>query len=277
MSEKRRSKGTRTATSTLAQLVERPHLAFRIDVGEAPQVLAEVRALLTRVTELHANLERMVPSTTRILGRPLAEVRRVLRLDAGEGFDIEAARQRIAGDDYAVRRFLADLTTDEWLIQDRPDHWTATPKAKELQFESRGRLTRAKADGLVAQLLARVRAVNGDPKYAFKVDSVVLFGSYLSNRDRIGDVDVAIALRPRLRNKDAQEALEESARSRGTESRNIVERLFRPRREVRQALKARSSWLDVRDVSELDELLQTRRVDYKVIYGYWLPKPKATK
>jgi hypothetical protein len=42
---------------------------------------------------------------------------------------------------------------------------------------------------------------------------------------------------------------------------------------VRQALKARSPWLDVRDVSELEEVLQTRRVDYKVIYGYWQPKP----
>ena len=88
---------------------------------------------------------------------------------------------------------------------------------------------------------------------------------------------MAIALRPRLRNKDAQEALEESARSRGTESRNIVEHLFGPRREVRQALKARSSWLDVRDVLELEEVLQTRRVEYKVIYGYWQRKPKATK
>jgi predicted nucleotidyltransferase len=155
------------------------------------------------------------------------------------------------------------------------DHWTATPKAKELQFESRGRLTRVKADGLVGQLLARVRAVNDDPKYAFKIDSVVLFGSYLSDRDRIGDIDVAIALRPRLQKKDAQKALEEAARSRGPESRNLVEHLFRPQREVRQAVKARSSWLDIRDVSELEDVLQRRRVDYKVIYGYWQPKPKA--
>jgi len=259
----------------LAQLVEQPHLAFRLDVGEAPQVLAQVNTLLTRVTDLQSNLQRMVPSTTRILGRPLAEVRRVLRLDAGEGFDIEAARQRIAGDDYAVRRFLADLVTDESLIQDRADHWTVTVKAKELQFESRGRLTRDKADSLVGELLARVRALNADAKYAFKVDSVVLFGSYLSNRDRIGDVDLAIALRPRLQNKEAQKALEEVARSRGPRSRNIVEHMYKPQREVRRALKAKSSWLDVRDISELEEVLQQRRgVDYKVIYGHWQPKLK---
>jgi len=278
MSERRVTKSrarTRAATVTLAQLVEQPHLAFRLDVGEAPQVLAQVNTLLTRVTDLQSNLQRMVPSTTRILGRPLAEVRRVLRLDAGEGFDIEAARQRIAGDDYAVRRFLADLVTDESLIQDRADHWTVTVKAKELQFESRGRLTRDKADSLVGELLARVRALNADAKYAFKVDSVVLFGSYLSNRDRIGDVDLAIALRPRLQNKEAQKALEEVARSRGPRSRNIVEHMYKPQREVRRALKAKSSWLDVRDISELEEVLQQRRgVDYKVIYGHWQPKLK---
>jgi predicted nucleotidyltransferase len=231
--------------------------------------------LLARVTELQSNLLRMVPSTTRILGRPLSEVRRVLRLDAGEGFDLEAARQRIAGDNYAVRRFLADLVTDGWLIQERADHWKVTAKAKELQSESRGRLTRVKADGLVGELLARVRTINQDSKYAFKIDSVVLFGSYLSNRDRIGDVDVAIALRPRLQKKEAQEALEEAARARGPRSRNIVDDLFRPRREVQQAVKAKSSWLDVREISELEDVLHRSSVAYKVVYGYWQPRLKG--
>jgi hypothetical protein len=78
-----------------------------------------VNSLSARVTELQSNLQRLVPGTTRILGRPLTDVRRVLRLDAGEGFDVDGARQRIAGDDYAARRFLADLVTDGWLIQDR--------------------------------------------------------------------------------------------------------------------------------------------------------------
>lgn len=267
---------SREASRRLARLVEQPHLAWRLETVEAPEYLALVSSLLTRVTELQKNLQRMVPRTTRILGRPLSEVRRVLRLDAGEGFDVEAARQRIAGDDHAVRRFLADLVTDEWLIQDRPDHWIATPRAKELQFESRGRLTRAKADGLVGELLARVRAVNDDPKYAFKVNCVVLFGSYLSSRNRIGDVDAAIALRPRLQRKEAQQALEKEARSRGPRSRNIVDHLSKPQREVRQALKAKSSWLDIRDISELQDVIQERgRIPYEVIFGYWQPVLKA--
>jgi hypothetical protein len=267
---------SKDATQQLARLVEQPHLVWRLELGQAPKYLALVTPLLSQVTELRDNLQRLVPSTTRILGRPLSEVRRVLRLDTGEGFDIDAAQERIARDHYAVRRFLADLVSDEWLIQDRPDHWIATPKAKELQFESRGRLTRTRADGLVAELLKRVRTVNEDPKYAFKVDSVVLFGSYLSGRDRIGDVDAAIALRPRLQKKEAQAALEKQARSRGPRSRNVVESLFKPQREIQQALKAKSSWLDIRDVSELQSLMQEQGpIPHEVIYGYWHPELKT--
>jgi hypothetical protein len=76
-----------------------------------------------------------------------------------------------------------------------------------------------------------------------------------------------------LQKKEAQRALEEAARSRRRRRRNIVEHLYKPRREVMQILKAKSSWLDVRDVSELEDVMQERgRVEYKVVYGYWLPK-----
>jgi hypothetical protein len=87
---------------------------------------------------------------------------------------------------------------------------------------------------------------------------------------------VAIALRPRLQKKEAQKALENAARSRGPRSQNMVAHLFKPQREVQQALKAKSAWLDVRDISQLEEVLQSRRgARYEVIYGYWQPKPKG--
>lgn len=266
------------STQRLMRLVEEPHLAWHLSPAEVPEYLSLTTELLTRVTELKNNLGRIAPRTTRILGRPLGEVRRVLRLDDGEGFDLEAARQRIAGDDYAARRFLADLVTDQWLIQERPDYWVATAKAKELQFKSRGKLTRAKADSLVSELMVRVHVINDDSNYAFKVDAVVLFGSYLSALDRIGDVDVAIALRARLQNREAQKVLEEEARSRGRRSQNMVDHLFKPQREVLQALRAKSSGLDVRNISELQGLLQERGdVPYSVIFGYWQPTLRADK
>jgi hypothetical protein len=67
------------------------------------------------------------------------------RLDDGSGISFDDAAERLAKDDhYSVRRLMADLVTHEWLIQDSPDHWMATDKAREFQTTTRGRLTRAR-------------------------------------------------------------------------------------------------------------------------------------
>ena len=129
----------------------------------------------------------------RHVGRSLKEVRAVLRLDIGSGFTFSDAVRRLPrADAYEIRRLMADLVTDEWLVQDFPDHWVATDKAREMQTASRGRLTRVRAQAVLTTFMERVRNMNDDAKYAFKVDCVVLFGSYLSGRDRIGDIDLAV-------------------------------------------------------------------------------------
>jgi DNA-binding IclR family transcriptional regulator len=73
-------------------------------------------------------------------------MRALVRLDEGAGFSLQDVASRIPDDAGAQRRLLADLVTDEWLVQDASDHWKTTDKAKALQTTSRGRLTRASAD-----------------------------------------------------------------------------------------------------------------------------------
>jgi predicted nucleotidyltransferase len=46
-------------------------------------------------------------------------------------------------------------------------------------------------------LLERIELLNGDPHFLARVEKAVVFGSYLSRVDRLGDVDVAIRLIPR--------------------------------------------------------------------------------
>lgn len=260
------------------RLLQDRHFAFEVPAGQAPEFLQHIQEFHVRVTDLRDLLARRVPSSTRILARPMREVRAVLRLDTGGGFNFDNARERIRGDSYAVRRFLADLVTDEWLVQDAPDHWIATQRAKELQFKSRGRLGRMRAEGLLSELLHRVREANEDPKLAYKIDAVVVYGSYLSGRDRIGDVDVAIKLRPRLQAHQAQEALENQARDRGPHFRNIVESICWPQIEVLRFLKARSPWLDVKSISDLEGLFRSgARVSHEVLFGYWVPPSQRTQ
>jgi len=85
---------------------------------------------------------------------------------------------------------MADLVTDGWLIQDRPDHWVATDQARELQVTSRGRLTRARAQVALTGLTDRVGAVNDD--------------------------DVAVRLKERGKSKEAQRRLEDASHNRAS-------------------------------------------------------------
>lgn len=57
-------------------------------------------------------------------------------------------------------------------------------------------ISRGTAERVLREFVDRVNTVNASKEYAFKVKSAVLFGSMLSCVDRLGDVDVAIDLRP---------------------------------------------------------------------------------
>jgi hypothetical protein len=255
-------------------LVDEPHLVCGLHATQIPLYLSHATELLSRVTELHDGLARRLPQTARVLGRPLRQVRSIIRLNNGEGFTFEEASDRFSPRDfYAVRRLLADLVTDEWIVQDASDHWVLTDKARELQTKSRGKLSRDRADGLLAEFVDRVHRMNNGGDYAFKVDTVVVFGSYLSALPKIGDIDIALKLRPRKQSKAEQDALEKLIRDKAPSGLNMVEHLGWPKTEVKRTLQAGSAFIELRDISELDALFEAgAKPKYEVIMGHWLPK-----
>jgi hypothetical protein len=48
------------------------------------------------------------------------------------------------------------------------------------------------------QFLERLDAVNSSPDYVYRAESAVLFGSMLSEAERLADVDIAIELLPKI-------------------------------------------------------------------------------
>ncbi len=57
---------------------------------------------------------------------------------------------------------------------------------------------RKTAELVLRQFLERLHAVNDNPDYVYRVESAVLFGSMLSTTERLGDVDMAIELQPKV-------------------------------------------------------------------------------
>jgi DNA-binding IclR family transcriptional regulator len=55
-------------------------------------------------------------------------------------------------------------------------------------------LTRKTAERRLAEFIERVRALNANDYYLYRVRTVRVFGSYLTERDRINDIDIAVEL-----------------------------------------------------------------------------------
>jgi hypothetical protein len=105
--------------------------------------------------------------------------------------------------------------------------WIVTEQADAVSGAKQPRFTRASVDKAIAGLLDRVRAINADHNAAHKVSRVVVFGDYLSSRERLQAADVGIQFeRPR--------EVREGAAEHETEERILKD------------LKARSAALNVR-------------------------------
>jgi hypothetical protein len=209
-----------------------------------------------------------------LAGRPFKEVRAVLRLDEGNGFDFSTVAQLSRSEDHEIRRFMADLVTGGWLRQDLRDHWVVTDRGREILVTSRERITRLRAEAVLTAFMERVREINKDRRCTFQVDVVVVFGSYLSDRPRIGDVDVAVRLRPRYRSKKERKEVEQAVTALAPHVPAILDHRIWPSRKVISTLKAKQTAVDVRGIGEL-ELAFQRGVPfpYQVLLGHWQPPP----
>lgn len=130
------------------------------------------------------------------------------------------------------------------------DAWETTPSGMQFAVASaRPPLKRAKAEALLAALLERVQQVNASEEYLYKVAKVLVFGSYLSERPEINDVDVAIELAPKDLDRDRHfEATQAQASSCGRRL-NFVEKLCFSETKVRTYLKSRSHGLSLHDLT----------------------------
>jgi predicted nucleotidyltransferase len=105
-------------------------------------------------------------------------------------------------------------------------------------------LTRKTADKKLAEFLDRVRAVNANPDLAYRVHKVLLFGSYLTEQERINDIDVAVELvfreTERSKREAALDARVQVAIQAGRQFVDYMHQLAWPFEEVLLLLKSRS-------------------------------------
>ncbi len=122
-------------------------------------------------------------------------------------------------------------------------------------------ITRRTADRKLREILERVRRVNDSDYYLYRVQRVLVFGSYLTGEEILNDVDVAVELVPREQDPDKQRELGQRRISEvlkaGRQFSNYVEQLFWPETEVMLFLKSRSRGISLHTTR--DAILNTAK------------------
>ena len=208
---------------------------------------------------------------------PAMRVRDFLHRTRDAYWTCETVANRLKLSDARAQALVSELlrlgyieTSDIW----EGKHYHITLAGSTFALASAARpLTRQTAERKLDEFLDRVRAVNAGTTFAFRVRRALVFGSYLTDQERIDDIDIAIELAPREndpeKRKAANEARIRAAHKAGRHFSNVINECMWPTEEVYLFLKSRSSAILLYYMDH--EILQQTKT--RVIY----PEKKGAK
>src|SRR5262249_28434186 len=113
-------------------------------------------------------------------------------------------------------------------------------------------ITRKKAEQILKGFLQRAEAVNADSELTYYVGKVYLFGSMLGNAVEVDDIDLAVEFELReVGGRDPIKHSVERAEASGKTFRSPIEMMFYGELEVKGILKARSPYISIHPLSDL--------------------------
>jgi hypothetical protein len=211
-----------------------------------------------------------ITADQRIAGYPAVRIRQLMRETVGRSITLQSVRVVLQCSDSDATSVLNQLEKDGFIESVRGGLEPSTKGSALAMATAAPPLRRATASRLVADLIERARALNADDRWAYRVGTVVVFGSYVRGADRPSDVDVACELCPRWRS-DRQRLQEQVRRETREEPfRNISEWATWPKREVFRFLRNRARGLSIHELE--DWIIQN--TEHQVVFKY---EPKAAE
>ncbi len=129
-------------------------------------------------------------------------------------------------------------------------------------------ITRRTAESALAQFMKRLHAVNANAEYLYRVESAMLIGSLLTEIERLGDVDLAVKLSPKVTEDEAFnewcDRRRHAAQQAGQRFRSTFDWVVWSKKEIFQALRGRSRILSIH---KWDQITKMADVRYRVVWG----------
>lgn len=137
--------------------------------------------------------------------------------------------------------------------------WCCTDSGVQLAFTSAARpIKRATAERLVNGLLDRANVINADDGLPYIIERMAVFGSFLTDKEKIGDVDIAVQLKRRFDDdalfKKMVDQRIEQAYERGWSPRTKFELAGFAQLEIYRKLKGPVNWISLHSYREMEEM-----------------------
>jgi predicted nucleotidyltransferase len=164
-----------------------------------------------------------INSSDTIADLPIFEIRDFLRhLHSHTHANLWVCASYLGVSERKARPILSELVEQGYveIVSKRPKIWKTTLKGGSLANAKAAKpIRRATAERVLREFMERVHEVNTNEHYLFKVTHVVLFGSYLSDKETLGDVDIAIRMERKIEDFEEHQRLNrqrvEEAEARG--------------------------------------------------------------
>jgi hypothetical protein len=208
-----------------------------------------------------------IDSKASLSGIRVTEIRSLFRKAGLDGaVSIDLIREELALNEREARTLLLSLQT-EGFIERTEFGWSLTKNGIRLRAASAAKpLLRSTADRLLQELLGRIQELNQSPLFLARVERAIVFGSYLSKVDRLGDLDVAIEWQRRepdfAKHNAANTKRVTEEINKGRHFANMVEELYWWQREAELFLRNRKRGLSLHDYASEKEIIESvpRRV-----------------
>ena len=144
-----------------------------------------------------------------------------------------------------------------------------TRKGRELMRASAAaRISRKTAQTALDGFMQRVHEVNRNPRYLCSITKVAVFGSFLKDLDRLGDVDVAVETGYRIPDDDnSWRVIQQYARNSGRNFPTVVAEQYWPIHEIMLVLKVGKRTLRIEPWYSFTGMEKTPDFTYKVLLG----------
>ncbi len=175
-----------------------------------------------------------------------------------------------------AKQLITKLIEDNYLILTKEEfnhicqyELTDTERGRRFGIANASKpISRQKATQLLNELIERAKSINENGELIYFVESIKVFGSYLSDKETLGDLDVGVKLSRKNKPGDFTKHNQKRialAKANGRQFSNSTEELFWPHREVMLMLKGKQRGLSLHD-EDKDEVLKI--TETKLVFHY---------